>query len=89
MLNGKVAVITGGTRGIGYSIVKKFLDNGCKVALLGSREETVSQAISELKNINRYYNVFDVFLLTSFTEGEPFVLIEAQAMGCQRLLVQL
>ncbi|MBQ3292944.1 DUF1792 domain-containing protein [Candidatus Saccharibacteria bacterium] len=37
--------------------------------------------MGELKNINRYYNVFDVFLLTSFTEGEPFVLIEAQANG--------
>ena len=69
MLKGKVAVVTGGTRGIGFSIVKKFLDNGAKVALLGSREETVSQAISELKNINKDYEVIGFWPnLTSIDE---------------------
>lgn len=61
MLNGKVAVITGGTRGIGYSIVKKFLDNGCKVALLGSKEETVNSAIQKLKEINKDYEVIGFY----------------------------
>ena len=49
MLDGKVAIITGGTRGIGYDIVKKFLDNKAKVVLFGSREESVNKAISNLK----------------------------------------
>ena len=49
MLEGKVAIITGGTRGIGYDIVKKFLDNKAKVVLFGSREESVNKAISNLK----------------------------------------
>ena len=40
MLKGKTAIVTGGTRGIGFAIVKVFLQNGAKVALFGSRQET-------------------------------------------------
>ena len=49
MLKGKVAVVTGGTRGIGYAIVKKYLENGAKVVLFGSRDETVNKALAALK----------------------------------------
>lgn len=48
IIEGKVAVVTGGTRGIGYTIVKEFLKNDAKVALAGSREETVNSAIAKL-----------------------------------------
>ncbi len=61
MLKGKVAIITGGTRGIGFSTVKKFLDNGASVALLGSKEETVNQAIEQLKKENEEYNVLGFY----------------------------
>ena len=61
MLKGKVAVVTGGTRGIGLAIVKKYLENGCKVALFGSREESVNKAIEELKNINKDYEVIGFY----------------------------
>ena len=57
MLDGKVAVVTGGTRGIGFATVKKFLENEDKVILLGSRKESVDKAISELKSINENYEV--------------------------------
>ncbi len=49
MLTGKCAVVTGGTRGIGYAIVKRMLEEGAKVALCGSREETVEEAVEKLR----------------------------------------
>ena len=57
MLKGKVAVVTGGTRGIGYAIVKKYLENGAKVVLFGSREETVEKALASLKEENAAWEV--------------------------------
>ena len=48
MLKGKTAVVTGGTRGIGFAIVKKYLDNGANVALAGSRKESVDKALEKL-----------------------------------------
>lgn len=52
MLKGKVAIVTGGTRGIGYEIVRKYLQNGAKVVLWGSRQETVDKALQQLKEEN-------------------------------------
>ncbi|MCI8461313.1 MAG: 3-oxoacyl-ACP reductase FabG [Bacilli bacterium] len=49
MLEGKVAIITGGTRGIGLETVKVFKENKAEVILFGSKEETVTKAITKLK----------------------------------------
>lgn len=48
MLKNKTAVVTGGTRGIGLAIVKKYLENGANVAVAGSRKETVDKALAAL-----------------------------------------
>ncbi len=61
MLKGKVAVITGGTRGIGFATAKKFLEHEAKVVLLGSKQETVEKAIKELKQINSSYEVIGFY----------------------------
>ena len=59
MLKGKIALITGGTRGIGLETAKVFKENGAEVIILGSKEESVNKAIDELKNeghqITGYY----------------------------------
>ncbi|MCI9214476.1 MAG: 3-oxoacyl-ACP reductase FabG [Oscillospiraceae bacterium] len=48
MLKNKTAAVTGGTRGIGLAIVKKYLENGANVVVMGSRKETVDKALAGL-----------------------------------------
>lgn len=57
MLKNKVAIVTGGTRGIGYAVVEKFLQNEATVVLFGSRQETVTKAIASLKEKNENWEV--------------------------------
>ena len=57
LLKDKVAVVTGGTRGIGYAIVKKYLENGAKVVLFGSKKESVEKALDSLKQENPNWEV--------------------------------
>lgn len=61
MLENKVAIITGGTRGIGYETVRLFLQNKAKVVLFGSRQETVEKAVNSLKEENQNYEVFGLY----------------------------
>ena len=49
LLQGKTAVVTGGARGIGYKVAETYLKNGAKVAILGSRQETVEKALEKLR----------------------------------------
>ena len=47
LLENKVALITGGSRGIGKSIVEKFVSNGCNVAF------TYNKSVSDAKLIEK------------------------------------
>lgn len=60
-LKNKVVLVSGGTRGIGYAIVKGFLDSGARVVLLGSRKESVDRALTKLKNENEAYEVLGYY----------------------------
>lgn len=48
-LKDKVAIVTGGSRGIGFATVKKFVEEGAQVILCASRQETADKAIEQLK----------------------------------------
>lgn len=48
-LKNKVAVITGGSRGIGFATADKFLEEGAVVILTASTQESADHAVSQLK----------------------------------------
>lgn len=49
-LEGKVAYITGGTKGIGYGIAESLLAQGMKVAISGRSQESADVAVKGLNN---------------------------------------
>ncbi len=57
LLENKVAIVTGGTRGIGFAIVKEYLKQGASVVLCGSRPESAEKAVAQLKEENPAWNV--------------------------------
>eukprot|EP00939_MAST-03C_sp_MAST-3C-sp1_P002256 g2256.t1 len=48
-LDGKVAIITGSTKGIGYAIAERFLSEGCRVVVTSRKQKNVDEAVSSLQ----------------------------------------
>ncbi|QOR64727.1 3-oxoacyl-ACP reductase FabG [Cytobacillus suaedae] len=53
---GRVAFVTGGSRGIGKAIVEQFAQEGAKVAIIDVNEEALSETAAELRE--KGYEVF-------------------------------
>ncbi|HEY6979199.1 MAG TPA: SDR family oxidoreductase [Chitinophagaceae bacterium] len=48
-LKNKIAVITGGSSGIGFATAKEFIANGAKVVIFGRDKQALEKAVGELK----------------------------------------
>jgi len=95
MLEGKVAIITGGTRGIGLETVRLFKENKAEVILFGSREETVHKAISELHeegievsgyapNLNNFEEICEVVQKIQDTYGHIDILVNNAGLSANK-----
>ncbi len=47
-LEGKIALITGGSSGLGLATAKRFIDEGAKVVITGRRQADLDHAVNEL-----------------------------------------
>ena len=85
-LRGKVALVTGGSRGIGRMTALRLAEEGCDVALCARNAEGLDRAVEELRAFGgRVHGVAaDV---TAAGEVERFVRESAAALGGVDLLV--
>lgn len=68
LLKGRVALITGGSSGIGLEIAKEFLKNGCKVIIAGTNEEKLKLCCKNLENKNIKYITLNLTEINTFEE---------------------
>lgn len=54
LLEGKVALVTGGSRGIGFQIAKIFSENGAQVIISSKNSENLRIATNQLKNTSAF-----------------------------------
>ena len=62
VLEGKVALITGATSGIGFSIAESFINAGCTVLITGRNNKKINDACIKLKSICNSNKVYGFFL---------------------------
>ncbi len=72
LLKGRVAIVTGGSRGIGKAMVKKFVEEGCRVAFTFNKSKALASKIEkETKGKAKGYrvNVRDITEMKKFIDG--------------------
>ncbi|MCW5750969.1 MAG: SDR family oxidoreductase [Alphaproteobacteria bacterium] len=52
-LEGRTAIVTGGARGIGHAIARRFLASGARVALWDTDRDALAKAVSELADAGK------------------------------------
>lgn len=85
ILFGKVAVIIGGSGGIGLAIAKNFCESGCKVILCGTNEKKLQNCITEFSDAA--FVEYMLFNISDFNEIEKNVQKATEIFGKVDILV--
>src|SRR5277367_741830 len=56
-LSGKIAAVTGGTRGIGRAIAERLLREGASVAICGRSPESTRRAVDEMTQFGHVFGL--------------------------------
>lgn len=87
-LKDKVAIITGGSRGIGFATADKFLKEGAVVIITASSQASADKAVEKLKDLNPGSIVAGISPDLSSLESVRSAFMEAtEKYGCVDILV--
>jgi NAD(P)-dependent dehydrogenase (short-subunit alcohol dehydrogenase family) len=95
----RVAIVTGGSAGIGKAIASEFLKEGAKVVICGRREQKVKETVAELSalgaiagisaDVGSAADITRLFDFTVETYGEPVIVVNNAAIIHQARVVDL
>ena len=87
-LNNKVAIITGGSRGIGFATAQKFLQEGATVIITASSQASADKAVEKLQHLHPGATVAGISPDLSNLESVKEAFREATSRyGCVDILV--
>jgi 3-oxoacyl-[acyl-carrier protein] reductase len=100
-LQGRTAVVTGATRGIGFAIARALADAGATVAICGRSQESVDEAVRRLTNekqrkvagkaadVRASTNVAALFEWIDSEMGGPDILVNNAGVGIMKSTAEL
>ena len=100
-LNGRIALVTGGTRGIGFAVARALADAGASVAICGRNQSSVEDAVRRLTkdaqrkvagkaaDVRESTDVEALFQWMDHETGGPDILVNNAGLGIMKKTAEL